>query len=95
MREKIGKLPRTTLSACEAEWFAQSAATANVMAITSVLSFISAKVTYYPIISFCDNETAEKIAEADYTIKTMKHVLTRMAFVNEAIKNGLATLTCT
>ena len=88
---KIGKLPWTTLSACEAEWFAQSAATASIMAISPVLSFLSANVTY-PIISFCDNETAVKIADADYTIKRMKHVLTRMAYLNEAIKGRLVTL---
>ena len=88
---KIGKLPWTTLSACEAEWFAQSAATAVIMAVKPVIHFMHLKATF-PIISFCDNETAVKISNADYSIKRMKHVLTRMAYLNEAIKEGLVVL---
>ena len=88
---KMGKMPWTTLSACEGEWFAQSAATAMIMSVKPIIHFMHIKATF-PIISFCDNETAVKISNADYTVKRMKHVLTRMAYLNEAIKDGLVTL---
>ena len=84
---KIGKMRWTTLSVCEGEWFAQTSAATIIQMMLPILTFIHVKVTL-PIISFCDNEVAVKIAEADYTIKRLKHVLTRMAYLQEQVKEG-------
>ena len=48
--------------------------------------------SFAPIISFCDNESAVKLSDSDKSTKRMKHVLTRMAYLQELIDAGTLTL---
>ena len=88
---KIGRLASTTLSSCEAEWFGQTAGAVGMQAILPVLDFLDIKYIL-PIIFFCDNESAIKLSVSDHTTKHMKHVLTRMAYLQELIDSGKMTL---
>ena len=88
---KIGRLTSTTLSSCEAEWFGQTAGATLFLALLPVLSFLGFAVVT-PIISFCDNESAVNLSIADHSTKRMKHVLTRMAFLQERIDEGSMVL---
>mmetsp|Transcript_29921 Transcript_29921/g.74768 ORF Transcript_29921/g.74768 Transcript_29921/m.74768 type:complete len:130 (+) Transcript_29921:200-589(+) len=45
-----------------------------------------------PVLSFCDNKSAVLIAESDLSTKRMKHVLTKMAYLQERIKERLITI---
>ena len=60
-------------------------------ALLPVLKFLRFNIAY-PILFFCDNESAIKLSVSDHTTKHMKHVLTRMAFLQEQIDAGLMTL---
>ena len=88
---RMGRLTQTTLSATEAEWFAQTTGAAKAQALDSVFTFLRLNVTR-PIISFCDNISAIYIAEASLTTKRLKHVITRMAYLQERIDEKLITL---
>ena len=88
---KMGRLASTTLSSTEAEWFAQTAGATTLQHLTPTLHFLGnalAKAT----LSFCDNRSAVLIAEADLSSKRMKHVLTRMAYLQERIREGLLAI---
>ena len=84
---RIGRLNSTTLSACEAEWFAQTTASMLLQAFDSIFSFLLVQFRK-PVIFFCDNQAAVQISEKDGTTKHMKHVLTRMAYLQEQISSG-------
>ena len=56
-----------------------------------VLTFLNVKVTE-PIISFCDNSAAVTISERDLSTKRMKHVRTRMAYLQEQKDDGFLVL---
>jgi hypothetical protein len=88
---KIGHFTWTTLSVCEGEYFAQSSAAMTIQALEGVIKFLDLNVQF-PIVSFCDNEVVAKISSGDYTTKHMKHVLTRMAYLAEQVKNQLITI---
>ncbi|KAL1508637.1 hypothetical protein AB1Y20_004733 [Prymnesium parvum] len=88
---KMQRAKWTTLSSAESEYFAQTAAVMTLQAHEPLFKFLDLKVTL-PIISFCDNETAVRVADEDYSTKRMKHVRTRMAFLKEAIKRQLVML---
>jgi hypothetical protein len=88
---KIGHFTWTTLSVCEGEYFAQSSAAMTIQSLEGVIKFLDLNVQF-PIISFCDNEVVTKISSGDYTTKHMKHVLTRMAYLAEQVKNKLITI---
>ena len=88
---KIGHFSWTTLSACEAEYFAQSTAAMVLQAMKDVIKFLELDVQF-PVISFCDNEVATKISNGEYTTKHMKHVLTRMSYLIEQIRDGVIQL---
>mmetsp|Transcript_24338 Transcript_24338/g.60344 ORF Transcript_24338/g.60344 Transcript_24338/m.60344 type:complete len:221 (+) Transcript_24338:786-1448(+) len=62
----------TTLSSMESEYFAQTAAVTTLQAHEPLYKFLGFTVTF-PIISFCDNETAVRVADDDYSTKRLKH----------------------
>lgn len=88
---RIGRLQSTTLSSAEAEWFAQTAGATMLQTLLPTMTFMGMHPKC-PILSFCDNKAAVLIAEADLSTKRMKHVLTRMAYLQERIREGLLTL---
>ena len=88
---KMGKLTATTLSSTEAEWFAQTAGATILQNITPTLGFLGA-APGKAVLSFCDNKSAVLIAEADLSTKRMKHVITRMAYLQERIQESLLTI---
>ena len=45
-----------------------------------------------PVLSFCDNQSAISISEAGGTTKRLKHVLTRMAYLQEKVDEKLVVL---
>ena len=59
-----------------------------MQALEPVIRFLHLPVTF-PIISFCDNEVATKISSGDYTTKHMKHVVTRMAYLAERVRDKM------
>ena len=61
------------------------------MALLPVLVFLGFNIVM-PIISFCDNESAVSLSLADHSTRRMKHVLTRMAFLQERIDEGTIVL---
>lgn len=88
---RIGRLQSTTLSSAEAEWFAQTAGATVLQAMAPTMDFMGIH-PQRPVLSFCDNKAAVLIAEADLSTKRMKHVLTRMAYLQERIHEGLLAL---
>jgi len=81
---KIGRLECTSLSSCESEWFAQTIAAKLNQGLIYVFQFLHIDVKL-PIIFFCDNKAAVQLAEADRSTKRMRHVLTRLAYLEEQI----------
>ena len=81
---KIGRLECTSLSSCESEWFAQTIAAKLNQGLICVFQFLHIDVKL-PIIFFCDNKSAVQLAEADRSTKRMRHVLTRLAYLEEQI----------
>ena len=88
---KVSRQTSTTLSSCEAEWFGQTVGTMMLLVHKPIFDFMNIKLRL-PIISFCDNTSAIAHSEADGSTKRLKHVLTRMAFLQEQIRDGLVTL---
>ena len=88
---RVGRLTATSLSSCEAEWFAQTLGATMLQALLPVLNFLGVNVLT-PVISFCDNTAAVCISENDGTTKRLKHVITRMAYLRERKDDGDMTL---
>ena len=88
---KIGRLTSTTLSSCEAEWFGQTTGAMSMQAMMPLFEFMKLNLTL-PIISFCDNGSAVKLSNADHSTKRMKHVLTRMYYLQELIDSNVLVL---
>ncbi|KAL1525374.1 hypothetical protein AB1Y20_020234 [Prymnesium parvum] len=60
--------------------------------LAAVAKRLCATCTRMASAPFCDNETAVRVADEDYSTKRLKHVRTRMAFLKEAIKRRLVML---
>ena len=88
---KMGKLTWTTLNVCEGEWFAQTNGVMILQAHAHIYVFLGIEHNL-PILSFCDNKSAIDISEAGGTTKRMKHVLTRMAYLQEKVDDRLVAL---
>ena len=84
---RIGRLAATSLSATEAEWFAQTLCSTLLQSNIPIIDFMGADITL-PIISFCDNSACVTISEKDMSTKRLKHVRTRMAYLQEQRDNG-------
>ena len=50
-------------------------------------TFLGLKITL-PLLFFCDNEGACRLSESDLSSKTMRHVATRLAFLQEYVDDG-------
>ena len=88
---KMGKLTWTTLNVCEGEWFAQTNGVMILQAHAHIYVFLGIEHTL-PVLSFCDNQSAISISEAGGTTKRLKHVLTRMAYLQEKVDEKLVVL---
>jgi len=88
---RMGELRATTLSSTEAEWFAQSTGATVLQALDGTFTFLELE-PQKPVLSFCDNKSAVMIAGSDLSTKRMKHVLTKMAYLQERINEGLISI---
>ena len=81
----------TSVSVCEAEWFGQSLACLLLQGLMPALNFMLVEYRL-PIISFCDCLSAVQISESESTNKRLKHVATRMAYLQECTDEGLLAM---
>lgn len=77
----------TKLSATESEWMAQSELLKMALIAHEEATFLGLKITL-PLLFFCDNEGACRLSESDLSSKTMRHVATRLAFLQEYVDDG-------
>ena len=88
---RIGRLQLTSLSSCEAEWFAATTAAVYIQAYEELFGFIDAGIIL-PIIIICDNAGTVVLSDNDSTSKHMKHVITKLAFLQESSEHGRSIL---
>ena len=82
---KAGRLQFTSLSSCESEYIAATKATVTIKTIRGVKSFFGQKPDL-PTILFCDNKAACMLSEKNTSSKRMKHIATRVHFLQEAVE---------
>ena len=71
--------------------FAQTAGATLLQCLVPTSGFLG-NAPSKAALSFCDSKSAVLIAEADLSTKRMKHVLTRMAYLQERIREALMTI---
>ena len=68
-------------------WFGATNGTTSLMALEPVLSFL--KVDFKkPMIVLCDNKAACMLSESNHTTKRMRHVATRLCYLQERVNDG-------
>ena len=87
----VGRLGATSLSTTESEWFAQTLGATVLKIALPVMEFLDIPIRK-PIISFCDNAGAVIISENNGSTKRLKHVATRMAYLQEQCDEGTLTI---
>ena len=81
----------TKLSATESEWMSQSELLKMALVAYTEATFLGLKLTL-PLLFFCDNEGACRLSESDLSSKTMRHVATRLGFLQEYVDDGFCIL---
>ena len=54
-------------------------------------TFLGLDITL-PLLFFCDNDGSCRLSESDLSSKTMRHVATRLAFLQEYVDDGFCVL---
>ena len=84
---RISKLACTVLSVCEAEWFGATTGATILIASEDIMNFM--KVNFQkPMLIFCDNKAACLLSDSNHTTKRMRHVATRLAYLQERVRDG-------
>ena len=84
---RVAKLTSTVLSICEGEWFGATAGASRLMALEPLLQFLEVPHKK-PFVIFCDNKAACMLSDSDHSTKRMRHVLTRLRYLQELVDNG-------
>ena len=84
---RISRQTSTTLSQCEAEWFGATTGATMILGMEPLLSFFNAKFKK-PFILLCDNKAACMLSDSNHSSKRMRHVATRLAFLQERVESG-------
>ena len=84
---RVSKLTSTVLSVTEGEYFGATAGASRLMAIAPLLEFLGVPHRK-PFIILCDNKAACMLTDSDHTTKRMRHVLTRLRYLQEHVDNG-------
>ena len=83
---KVSRLDVTTLSQCESEWFGATTGATIVLGIEPILDFLG--ITFKkPFILLCDNKAACMLSDSNHSSKRMRHVATRLAFLQERVQS--------
>ena len=84
---RVSKLTSTVLSVCEAEWHAATTGAARLMALEPLLEFL--EIPHKPpFVILCDNKSACMLSDSDHTTKRMRHVMTRLHYLQEHVDRG-------
>ena len=84
---RVSRLTSTVLSICEGEWFGATSGASRLMAIEPLLEFLEIPHKK-PFIIFCDNKAACQLSDSDHSTRRMRHVLTRLRYLQELVDNG-------
>ena len=84
---RVSRLTSTVLSICEGEWFGATAGASRLMAIEPLLEFLEIPHKK-PFVIFCDNKAACMLSDSDHSTRRMRHVLTRLRYLQELVDNG-------
>ena len=83
------RLTCTPLSSTESEYLAATSATVALIHIRDILNFVGKDVfPQGPSALMCDNKAATQISENEIGTKVMKHIVRRIAWLREIIKEG-------
>ena len=80
------RLPHTPLSSCESEYLGASRAAVTALHLRQIETFLKSKKLTKPTVIFCDNLAAVMLSDSNTSSKRMKHVATRIAFLQELIE---------
>ena len=72
---------------CEGEWFAATTGAWILQALEPILLFLNLEFKK-PFIIFCDNKAACMLSDSNHTTKRMRHVATRLTYLQERVTNG-------
>ena len=81
---RVAKLACTVLSICEAEYFGATAGASRLMAIEPILEFLQVP-HQKPFLILCDNKAACQLSDSNHTTKRMRHVMTRINYLQELV----------
>ena len=84
---RVSRLTSTVLSICEGEWFGATAGATRLLAIEPLLEFLEVPFKK-PFVVFCDNKAACMLSDSDHSTRRMRHVLTRLRFLQERVDKG-------
>ena len=82
---RVARLTSTSLSLCENEWFGATLAATSDMAMGPILAFMGIQYRR-PMVILCDNKAACMLSDSDHTTRRMRHVATRLAYLQEQVK---------
>ena len=88
---RISRAQCTVLSVCEGEWFSATAGATMLQALEPLLTFLNID-TKPPHIILCDNKAACMLSDGNHTTRRMKHVATRLAYLQERASANAITL---
>ena len=77
--------PVTPLSSCEGEYIAATKATTTTKGLRGLATFFGMDEEAATIV-FCDNAAACMVSESNLSGKRLKHIATRIAYLQEAVK---------
>ena len=83
---KISQLSSTTLSQCESEWFGATTGATTLLGLEPCLNFLNLKYKK-PFVILCDNKAACMLSDSNHTSRRMRHVATRLAFLQERVQD--------
>ena len=88
---KSARLKYTTLSSCESESCAATHAAVEIKALREKAKFCNIEVPDATTL-YCDNMATIQLSVANASGKRLKHIASRIAFLQEYVKNKILTL---
>ena len=88
---RVSQLTSTALSVCEGEWFGATTGATALQAMEPVLRFMNIDFSL-PMILFCDNKAACMLSDSNRSSKSMRHVATRLSYLQELVAAGKIAL---
>ena len=88
---RMTKGATAAMSVCEREWFGQTLAAVMACSYDPVLVFMG-DPTPRPYLLLCDSSSAILLSEKDYTSRNLRHVGTRLEFLQDKRGSGLVLI---